>query len=112
MATHPRDGETEKPVVSEDRRIPLKTVCFRQLTAIPGVSSTMFSIVTAGERRVVDGKDWLPPPMWFDPVSRMIKIEDRCYPLEQVHYFDRAKAAISKAPPPLDLDKYTHGKRA
>lgn len=110
MATHPRDGKAEV-TVSEDKRIPLKSVCFRELTSIPGVTSTMVTVLTAGERRVMDGKDWLPPPMWFDPVQRLIKIEDRCYPLERVHYFERAVAAITKKPPPLDLTKYTVGQK-
>ena len=105
------DRTAQESVEAKDKRIPLKVVCFRELTSVQGASS-MFTTLEAGLRRVVDGKDWLPPPMWLDPTSREIKILDRCYPLERVHYYERAKAAITKAPPPLDLSKYTHGKKA
>jgi hypothetical protein len=74
--------------------------------------STLVTKLVANERRVMDGKDWLPPPMWLDREARVIKIEDYVYPLERVHYYKQAKAALSKAPPPLDLEQYTLGKRA
>lgn len=95
----------------KDKRLPLKVVCFRELTSIQGVS-TMFTTLEAGIRRVVDGKDWLPPPMWLDRANREIQILDRTYPLERVHYYERAKAAITKSPPPLDLSPFTIGKKA
>lgn len=118
MATHPRDGKKEVALVAspeakaeKDPRIPLKEVAFRELTKIPG-SSSMMTVLTAGERRVVDGKEWFPPPMWLDPVRREICILDRRYPLERVHYYDRLTAALTKTPPPLDLSQWTVGKKS
>ena len=119
MASHPGDGPKEVSVVisegkaqeplEKEKKIPLKEVCFNSPTRIPGLT-TMLTVLTAGERRLVDGQDWYPPPMWLDPVRREIAIQDRRYPLERVHYYDRLKVAV-KIPPPTDVDKYTIGKR-
>lgn len=111
MATHPRDGTAKEPLVEEkkEKRVPLVEVCFREPTKIPGLSMMLTTLV-AGERRLVDGKEWVPPPLWFDPVRREICIERRRYPLERVHYYEQAFAAITKTPPPLQLEKYTIGK--
>lgn len=109
MAAHARDSATEKPV---DRRVPLKKVKFVAPTAVEGVSSTLVTELTAGERRVMDGKDWLPPAMWLDRELRVIKIGAYTYPMERVHYYEQAVVATTKAPPPLDLAKFTVGKRA
>lgn len=105
MATHSGDG-TAKESVTKDRRVPLASVKFITATEIPG-STTMMTTLEAGTRRLVDGKEWVAPPLWFDPDTRCIKVGNRAYPLEQVRWFDRATAAITKSPPPLDLDKYT-----
>lgn len=51
--------------------------------------------------------------MWLDQKNRVVKIEGHSYPLERVHYYVQAKAALSaKPPPPLDLSKFTVGKVA
>jgi hypothetical protein len=104
MAAHAGDSATKESV--KDKRVPLKEVAFIAPTKIPGVS-VMLTTLEAGVRRVVDGKDWHPPQMWFDPERRLIKIADAAYPLERVHYFIQAPSAITKVPPPLDLEKYT-----
>lgn len=106
MASHPGDGPTKEPL---EKKIPLKVLCFREPTAIPGITMMLTTLV-ANERRLVDGRDWYPPPMWLDPVRREICIEDRRYPIERVHYYDRLKVA-TKLAPPLDTEKYTLGKR-
>lgn len=103
MASHPRDGSSEEPV--EKKKLPLRMVCFREPTAIPGVSM-MLTTLEANVRRLVDGKDWLPPALWLDPVRREICIGDRRYPMERVHYYERLQVA-TKPPPPLDLEKFT-----
>lgn len=107
MASHPRDGSPKEPV--EEKKIPLREVCFREPTKIPGLSMMLTTLV-ANERRLVDGQDWFPPPMWLDPQRREIAINDRRYPLERVHYYERLKVA-GKTPPPMDLEKFTLGKR-
>lgn len=71
----------------------------------------MMTTLVAGERRIVDGRDWLPPPMWLDPAARIVKIEGFCYPLERVHFYRQSTVPITKVPPPLDLDKFKIGKR-
>lgn len=107
MAPHAGDGSQKEPV---DKRWPLLEVCFIGPTRIAGVSM-MLTTLEAGVVRLVDGKEWVPPSMWFDPVNRLIQIGDATYPLERVHYFKRAKAAITRKPPKLDIDRHTIGKR-
>lgn len=114
MASHPRDSASEVTVAYEkpakDPRVPLAEVCFVSPTKIPGLK-TLLTTLVAGERRLVDGMDWYPPALWFDPVRREICIERTRYPMERVHYYVQAPAALTKVPPPTDLDKYTLGKR-
>jgi hypothetical protein len=69
------------------------------------------SVVEAGARRIVNGKDVLPPPMYLDRELRVVKISGRAYPLEHVRFYDVALTPIKK-PPPLDLEVFTHGKHA
>ena len=88
MASHSGDGSAEESV----KKIPIKVLCFREPTAIPGITMMLTTLV-ANERRLVDGKDWYPPAMWMDPIRREIHIEDRRYPLERVHYYERLKVA-------------------
>lgn len=107
MATHAGDGSSKEPI---EKRIPLKEVCFREPTKIPGISM-MLTTLEAGVRKLVDGKDWLPPAIWLDPVRREICIGDRRYPLERVHYYDRSPVAITKTPPPINTDQYFIGKK-
>lgn len=112
METHSRDGAPQEPIKMEkDKRWPLEEVCFISPTKIPGIS-TMLTTLEAGIMRLVDGKQWYPPGMWYDPVNRLISIEGASYPMERVHYFRRARAAITKKPLPLKLDAYRVGKRA
>lgn len=106
MASHPGDGSPKEPV---EKKIPIRVLCFREPTSIPGIN-TMLTVLEAGVRRIVDGKDWYPSPMWFDPVRREISIEDRRYPVERVHYYERLKVAV-KLPPPIDLEQFNVGKR-
>lgn len=89
----------------EDKKIPLKVVMFRELTAIPGATN-LYTMVEAGARRLEGGKDWAMPQPWFDPVHRVIRIEGRCYPMERVHYYEQTNGPVKPAKP-LNLDKYT-----
>ncbi len=91
---------------------PLAVVCFAQPTYIPGIT-TALTTIEMGVRRLVDGKEWYPESMWLDPNLRLIKINGRSYPLERVHYFEQAKTAFAKVPPPLKIDpnSYQIGKR-
>lgn len=95
----------------KDRRVPLRMVKFNAPTAIEGVSSTLVTELEANRRRVMDGKDWLPPPMWLDQELRVIKIGKWSYPMERVHCYEQAVVAATKPPPPLDLEKFTVGRR-
>lgn len=106
METHAGDGAPKDTV----KRLPLAEVVFNGPTKIPGINM-MLTTLEAGVNRLVDGKEWSPPPMWLDRVNRLIIIEDYSYPLERVHYYRQAKMAITKKPPKLDLDKYRIGKR-
>lgn len=113
MAAHAGDGPTQESLApaAKDKRWPLQEVVFREPTRLRGVSEMVTSL-EANTRRVMAGKDWVPPPMWYDPDLRLVHIDGNSYPVERVHYFVRARAALTKKPPPLDLDKYTLGKRA
>lgn len=109
METHSRDGAAQEPVV-KDRRIPLQEVCFIAPTRIAGISM-MLTTLEAGVNRLVDGKQWAPPAMWLDVANRFIMIGDFTYPMERVHYYKRAKMAITKKPPAMDLEQFRIGKR-
>jgi len=70
----------------------------------------MINSVVPGERRVGAGKDFTCPQVFFDPDLRLIYIEGRSYPMERVHYFERAKmAGKPKVEPQIE---YTIGKPA
>jgi hypothetical protein len=115
VASHARDGAEEVALMStakpEDKRIPLSEVMFREPTKLRGLS-WMVTSLEAGTTRLVDGKEWSPPPMWLDKELRVIKIDGASYPLERVHYYIQAPAALSKKAKPLDLEAFTVGKRA
>lgn len=106
-----RDGTPEislddKP---KDRRIPLSRVVFREPTLIPGCDLGFVNI-TVGEPRNIGGSTFTCPQPFLDPVLRSIFIEGREYPLERVHYWERAKMARKVVPagPPTN---YRIGKR-
>lgn len=109
MASHSGDGSPKEPL-SKDSRWPLSEVCFTGPTKIPGISM-MLTTLEAGVMKLVDGKEWHVGAMWYDPDARLISIEGAYFPLDRVHYMKRAKMAITKRPPPLDLDKFTHRAR-
>lgn len=108
METHSGDGAPQ--VALKDKRIPLQEVCFNAPTRITGISM-MLTTLEAGVNRLVDGKEWHPPAMWLDVANRFIMIGELTYPMERVHYYKRAKMAITKKPPSMDLSAYTVGKR-
>lgn len=102
----PGTSAPEKPV---DRRLPLAVVEFDRPTSIPGCPVRMLN-VTPGEGRTMQGATYTCPAAFFDPVTRTIWIEGREYPLERVHYWERAKMA--KKIKPAELPSYTIGKKA
>ena len=91
-------------------RVPCTVVVFRELTAIPG-TSTMYTEIRAGAPRIADGKQFNLPTPFIDPVTRSIWIDGREYPLERVHYWERAKTAFIKPTEHPGFD-YVVGKRA
>lgn len=107
MASRTGNGPQEVPVsTSRDPRVPLRRVKFVGLVPVEGASH-MVTELEAGVRRIVDGKDWLPPAMWLDRDLRVVKVGAWSYPLERVLAYEQATAAITKPPPPLDLSKFT-----
>lgn len=106
MAARPGDGTkevavTDKEPTPKDRRVPLKVVAFNQMTSVPGAAS-MMSVVEFGESRLMGGATFVCPQPFYDPATRTIWIEGREYPLERVHYWERAKMATSKKPAPAE----------
>lgn len=115
MASHPRDGSPKEPLTKPapepaEKKHPVEFVQFDGLVPIPDSTAQMTQI-TAGVRRLVDGKDWVCPSIWFHPETREIRIGAYRYPLEHVRAYKIAPMAITKSPPKMDLDKYTIGKR-
>jgi hypothetical protein len=92
----------------KDRRVPLAAVVFNTPTAIPGAPLLMTSLVT-GEARTMAGATFTCPQAFFDPALRTIYIEGREYPMERVHYWERARMA--KQVKPASLVSYTIGKQ-
>lgn len=106
MEARTGDGPKESPV---DRRMPLRVVQFNSPTSVPGVGQLILT-VEVGVTRYDNGSPWVAPQAFYDPALRMVVIEGRLYPLERVHYMERAKMAISKTPAPEPQPDYTVGK--
>lgn len=104
MAPRTRNSETEEPV---GYRRPISHVTFRQAIQLKGVTSVHFSVLEPGTRRVIDGKDFVIPQVWYIPEYRVMRVEGRDIPLENVAWYDLASTP-AKPTPPLDLEKYTH----
>lgn len=106
MATRTGDGAPKEPLAREDKRRPVSHVTFRQAIQLKGITSTHFSVLEPGTRRVIDGKDYVIPQVWYVPGERVIRVEGRDVPLENVAWYDLATTP-AKAVPPLDLNKFT-----
>lgn len=91
-------------------RLPLKTVAFNQPTAIPGCT-VMLTTVTPMEQRLPGGDAFVCPQPYLNTDRGCVEIEDRCYPLSRVHFYEIAPAAKSKPEPAPDLERYTVGRR-
>ena len=104
-----RDSTTERPVEPKDKRLPLACVVFNQPTAIPN-SPILYTSVIPGETRTAAGAQYTCPAAFWDPAIDKIWIEGRLYPMERVHYFERAKMA--KRVVPATLPDYTIGKKS
>lgn len=98
MASHPRDGETENTV----ERIPLSIVAFNAMTFVPEFG--MVSQVEVGATRLVGGKAVVFPQAWLYLKDRYIHVNGAEYPLDRVHYWQRAKMALSKRPKPEEIN--------
>lgn len=92
-----------------DKLVPLKVVCFDKPTSIPG-TTVMLTTVEAKVRMLPGGQEFVTPQPYLDPETGNIHMEDRVYPSHRVHFYVRAKMALSKEPPPFEHD-YTVGKR-
>lgn len=99
MAAHTRDGETESPV----ERIPISKVAFATLTYVPDFG--MVSEAEVGATRIVGGKTVAFPQIWLNLTTRTVALNGAEYPLERVHYWLRAKMAVSKKPV---AEKFSH----
>ena len=98
MGSPARDSAPEAPVAPEkpaDRRLPLKVVVFREPTSVPGLSLRV-TTVEAGKTMVDGPTPYVSPQAFLDPLLRSIYIEGREYPLEAVHYWERARLAVGK----------------
>lgn len=71
----------------------------------------MYTEIRAGAMRIAEGKEFNMPMAFLDPMTRSIWIEGREYPLERVHYWERAKTAFVK-PQPAPTHDYVIGKKA
>lgn len=94
-----------------DNLLPLKFVAFNSAVAITGCKIMMLTL-EAKATRLVDGSPFICPQPFLNRIDRTVVVDDREYPLERVHYYVRAKMAVSKDPPPEDHSVYTIGKRA
>ena len=104
----PGASTKKEPVTPKDRRVPLAVVEFTSPVSVPGCPIRMLN-VTPGEGRTMQGATFTCPAAFFDPETRSIWIEGRCYPLERVHYWEQAKMAKKVAE--ARLPNYTIGKK-
>lgn len=102
-------GDSTKERAVKDKRVPLAVVEFNQPTAIPG-SVVLYTKVVPGEFRAASGHTYTCPMAFWDPESDKIWIEGRMFPMERVHYFERAKMAKNIVP--AKIPDYTIGKRS
>lgn len=103
-----RTGDSP-PQVPVDKNIPLSMVQFTTQVPIPGFKS-MYSLVEVGAYRMDEGRDKQFPQVYYNPALRTVVVGTRHYPVERVVCFERAKAALTKLPPPPVTD-YTIGPR-
>jgi hypothetical protein len=90
-------------------RVPLAVVVFVAPTSVPDCP-VMINTAEAMKSYVLGGATYVCPQPYLDEAAQKIVIKDREYPMERVHYYVRAKMALSRAKP-LDHD-YTIGKKA
>lgn len=102
MAARPGDGPQEDAVVEKTTRIPLAKVAFSTLTFVPNFG--MVSEAEVGATRIVGGKTVAFPQIWLDLTHRFVSIDGAEYPLERIHYWTRAKMALSKRPKPAEFN--------
>ena len=77
----------------KDRRIPLAKVVFKSPTEVEGLDIQVKTILARGECNLsLDPKYRYPQP-FFDPDFRTVQLGERHYPLEDILYFIRARAA-------------------
>lgn len=108
MEARTGDSPAQVPVTPE-KAVPLSMVQFTTQVPVPGFKS-MYSLIEVGAYRTDEGKDKQFPQVFYNPTLRTVVIGTRHYPVERVVCFERAKAALTKLPPPPVTD-YTIGKK-
>jgi hypothetical protein len=107
MEARTGDSPAQVPV---EKTVPLSVVQFTTQVHVPGFKS-MYSLIEVGAYRTDEGRDKQFPQIFYNPVLRTVVVGSRHYPIERVVYFERAKAALTKLPPPPDTSNYTIGPR-
>lgn len=95
MVLDPRDRKTTKAVTPppppRDRRLPLSVVKFKSPVEVPGAPHPVATL-EAG-KPTVGATNFISPRLFLDPELQAIVIEGRHFPIADVRYYERAKAA-------------------
>lgn len=96
MEARTRDGKAKEPVVAKPppprlRLLPLSVVKFKNPVEIPGAPHAVQTL-EAG-KPTVGCADFTSPKLFLDPELNAVVIEGRHFPITDVRYYERAKAA-------------------
>lgn len=97
MESRPRDRKTPEAVVAakalspRDRRLPLSVVRFKNPAEIPGAPHPLHTLES--KKPVLGCDEFTCPQMYLDPELQVVVIEGRHFPIADVRYYERAKAA-------------------
>lgn len=95
MEVDTRVGKTKGLVIEspKDRRLPLRVLVFREPTSVEGTTTMLAHLEAYAEQRLA-GNVWQCPALFIDYQSRVVFVGKREYPLERVHYWERATTAF------------------
>jgi len=84
-------GTVAKPLSPRDRRLPLSYVKFKVPVDVPGAPHPVHTLSVG--QPTIGCADFTGPKMFLDPELQVVVIGERHFPIGDVRYYERAKAA-------------------
>lgn len=91
MAKEAVEKQYGKSAPPRDRRLPLSLVKFKSPVEVPGAPHAVQTL-EAG-KPTVGCPEFISPRLFLDPELQAVVVEGRHFPLSDVRYYERAKAA-------------------